>query len=117
MADTPAMVDPQLGFGNALAADIQTAVFDVVVGAQVSETGIDRRFAHRIAMDEALGAQLMILAVAALAEVETIALGLGAVFALAVGITEVPPAPRHVVIEHRVFRGFLMIAQRIMAAA
>ncbi len=68
-------------------------------------------------MHHALGAQLVVLAVTRLLEAERIGLAQRAVIALAVGVAEVPPAPRHVVIEHAVFRSFLVIADRVMAAA
>ncbi|CAH0324994.1 hypothetical protein SRABI130_05987 [Pseudomonas sp. Bi130] len=68
-------------------------------------------------MDHPLGAQLMVFAVAGLLEIETVGLGLRAVLALAVGVTEVPPAPRHAVIEQRVVGGVQVIAHRIMTAA
>ena len=111
------MVDAELSFAEAVAAQGQLAVFDEVVGTQVGHAGAEGGFTQSIAMDDPLQAQLVVLAVAGLLEVEVAGMGQGAVLGLAVGVIEVPPAKRQVVIEHRVARGFLVIADRIMAAA
>lgn len=91
------MVDAELCFGDAVAAQGQLAVLDVVVGAQVRETGVKRGLADRIAVDHALGTKLMVLAVAILVELETIGFGLGAIFGFAIQIAESPPPPRQAV--------------------
>lgn len=113
----PTVVDAELRFADAVAAQLELAVFDEVVGAQVREAGADGGLAQGVAMDHPLDAQLMIFAVAGLLEIETVGLSSRAVLALAVGIIEVPPAPRHAVIEHRVVGGVLVIGHRIVTAA
>ena len=116
-ADPPTVVDAELRFADVVAAQLELAVFDEVVGAQVREAGADGGLAQGVAMDHPLDAQLMIFAVAGLLEIETVGLRSRAVLALAVGIIEVPPAPRHAVIEHRVVGGVLVIGHRIVTAA
>lgn len=58
----------------------------------------------------------MVFTVTGLLEVETVALDDRTVIALVVAVAEVPPAPGHVVVEHRILGGFLMVADRVMAA-
>ena len=81
------------------------------------QTGIERGFTHRVAMDHPLGTQLMVCTFTGLLEIKGVGLGHRAVIALAVGIREVPPAPRQVVVEHRALRRFLVITTRIMTTA
>lgn len=116
IAKTPAMVEAPLGFTDAVTAQIQLAVFDVVVGAQVGQAGAQSGLAQRVAVDDSFGVQLVILAVAGLLEPETIGLCLGAVIALAVAVVEGPPAIRKAVIEEGIVGGALMIADGVMAA-
>ncbi|KWV85501.1 hypothetical protein PFLmoz3_04745 [Pseudomonas fluorescens] len=116
-ADAPTVVDAQLQFAEAVAAGLGACVEDVVVGAQVRQADVDRGLAHIVAMDHPLGAQLVVLVVAVLLEFEAVGHAVGAVVAFAVGVAEVPPAPGQVVVEHGVFRGFLVVADGVVAAA
>ena len=116
-ADTTAMVETELRFADAIAAQFELAVFDEVVAAQVRQPGTEGSLAHRVAMDHALRAQLMVFAVAGLLEVVAVGGDLRTVFALTVGVTERPPAPRQAVIEHGVVGSVLVIGHRIVTAA
>ncbi len=69
-AHPPTMVDAKLRFGDTVAADRQLAVFDIIVGAQVRQSGIERGLAQGISVHDALGLELMVLAVAVLLEVD-----------------------------------------------
>ncbi|MNN31217.1 hypothetical protein D3C81_1448940 [compost metagenome] len=116
-ADAATVVEAELRFADAVAAQFEFAVFDEVVGAQVRQASAERGFADGIAVDHPLGAQLMVFAVAGLFEVVEVGGDLRAVFALAVGVAERPPAPRQAVIEHGVTRGVLMVGHRIVTTA
>lgn len=79
------------------------------------QTGVEGGFTHRVAMDHPLGTQLMVCTVPGLFEIKRIGLADRAIIALAVGISEVPPAPRQVVVEARIFRSFPVVTDCIVA--
>src|SRR3546814_12154464 len=68
-------------------------------------------------MDHPFQAHLMTLTVATLLEIEAVGLDQGAVLALTVAVAQVPPPKRQVVLEHGIARGFLVLADGIVAAA
>lgn len=105
-ANPAPVVDAHLQLTETIAALFEVAVVDVVVGAQMGQAHVHRGFAQGVAVDHPLGAQLVVLAVAGLLEIKAIALGHRAVIALVVAVAEVPPTPRHVVVEHGVFEVF-----------
>ncbi|MNM96148.1 hypothetical protein D3C81_1086150 [compost metagenome] len=117
VADPSAMVDAKLCFAQTVATVFQSAFFDVVVRAQVGQAGIERSLRKAVAVDHPLCAQLVVLGIAGLLELEVVGLRLRPVSTLTIGIVEVPPAPRQVVIEHLVVGGVLVIADCIVAAA
>ena len=110
------MVDTHLRFAEAVAAQGKLAVFNEIIGTKIGDASVQRCFAQRITMDNPLQAPLVILTVAGLLELEVVGLGLGAVLTFDVAVREVPPTERQAVTEHRIARGFLVIADGIVAA-
>ncbi|VVP61552.1 hypothetical protein PS880_06308 [Pseudomonas fluorescens] len=116
-ADAPPVIEAKLRFAEAIAAQGELAFFNEVVAAQGRHPGVERGLAQRITVDHPLGAQLMGLAVTGLFEIKTVGLGQRAVLALAVAVTEIPPAPRQVVIQKGIVGGLLVITHGIVTAA
>ena len=86
-----AMVDAELRLAEAIAASVQTRIFDVVVGTQVDDPDVQSRLADCVTVHNALSAQLVVLVVTGLLEGKVVGPCCRAIFVFAVAVAEVPP--------------------------